>query len=133
PRRYAFTRESNGQCAGLCLDLSHAARGPRLAVFTGVPQFWAKYGSHATLEAGATLILQPDFDLTTVLDAVVQHGITMVFGVPTIFALLYAHASPEQMRSVRLCLSAAAPLPLALSRQWQSKFGLPISEGYGLT
>jgi len=80
-----------------------------------------------TFAAGATLILQPDFDLTTVLDAVVQHGITMVFGVPTIFALLYVHATPEQMRSVRLYLSAAAPLPLALSQQWQSKFALPIS------
>lgn len=95
------------------------------------------FGLHTILtpcvEACATLLLQREFDVEAVTQAVARHSVSMFFGVPTIFNLLLEKADPEQMRAVRFYLSAAANLPLEISRRWQEKFGAVIGEGYGLT
>ena len=85
------------------------------------------------VEACATLVLQREFDVEAATQAVAQHGVTMFFGVPTIFTLLLEKADPAKMRGVRFYMSAAANLPLEISRKWQEKFGAVIGEGYGLT
>ncbi|MBI4370171.1 MAG: long-chain fatty acid--CoA ligase [Elusimicrobia bacterium] len=36
-------------------------------------------------------------------------------------------------RSVRICVSGAAPLPLEVLKTFEKKFGIPVLEGYGLT
>lgn len=95
------------------------------------------FGLHTILtpcvEACATLVLQREFEVEAATQAVARHRVGIFFGVPTIFTLLLEKADPERMRSVRFYLSAAANLPLEISRRWQEKFGTAIGEGYGLT
>ncbi|MGB1249058.1 MAG: AMP-binding protein [Candidatus Promineifilaceae bacterium] len=86
-----------------------------------------------TVEACATLVLQREFDVQAVAQAVSEHQVTMFFGVPTIFTLLLDQLDPAQMRSVRFYLSAAASMPVEISRRWADKFGKVIGDGYGLT
>ncbi|MFM7582108.1 MAG: AMP-binding protein, partial [Caldilinea sp.] len=86
-----------------------------------------------TLAAGATLLLQPQFEPQPVLAAIEEQAVTVFFGVPTVYLVLLSQAVPAQLRSVRRWVSAGAALPLAVASQWQACFGLPIQEGYGLT
>jgi len=84
-------------------------------------------------DAGATLVLHRDYGSAKILKSIVEDGVTVFFGVPTIFTILFDKASAEQMRSVRLYISAAAPLPVDLVTKWHEKFGVMISDLHGMT
>lgn len=88
---------------------------------------------NSALAAGAALVLHRGFDADTVLQSIVEDGITVFCGVPTTFRVLYERALPEQMAGVRCFFSAAAPLPPELEAKWYKKFGTVIYQGYGLT
>ena len=86
------------------------------------------------LNAGATIILQRRFKQEDVLRAVQNHGVTMFFGVPTVFLrLLETGISQLDFNSVRYYFSAAAKMSVELICQWQEFCGKLIYEGYGLT
>lgn len=86
------------------------------------------------LNAGATIILQRRFKPEDVLRAVHNHGVTMFFGVPTVFLrLLEMGVLQSDLSSVRYYFSAAAKMPVDLVCQWQEFCGRLIYEGYGLT
>ena len=86
------------------------------------------------LNAGATIILQRRFHPEDVLKAVHSHGVTMFFGVPTVFLrLLDLGVSQLDLNSVRYYFSAAAKMSVDLVSQWQEFCGRLIYEGYGLT
>lgn len=86
------------------------------------------------LNAGATIILQRRFKPEDVLRAVQNHGVTMFFGVPTVFLrLLETGVSQSDFNSVRYYFSAAAKMSVELVCQWQEFCGKLIYEGYGLT
>ncbi|MBI4788810.1 MAG: AMP-binding protein [Chloroflexi bacterium] len=84
-------------------------------------------------DAGATLVLHRDYGSAAILQSIVEHRVTAFFGVPTIYTILFDKASVEQMRSVRFYDSAAAPLPLDIANKWHDKFGVVISDHYGMT
>jgi len=102
----------------------------------GVPLFHC-YGQNALLNAGmnvgATIVLQRRFDLNESKRLIAAERVTKLFGVPTTFKLLLASCSPAELPEVDYCFSAAATLPIQISRAWLAKFGMPIYEGYGLT
>jgi long-chain acyl-CoA synthetase len=85
------------------------------------------------LSSGATIAMLQGFDPTQVSRSIVENHVTMLFGVPMSFRLLYDLTSIEQMVSLRYCFSAADKLELETSQRWQEKYGIPIHEGYGLT
>ncbi len=105
-------------------------------ILLAVPLFHC-YGQNALLNAGlnvgATLILQHGFDLNESKRLIADHQVTKLFGVPTTFQLMWDCFQPADLSSVDYCFSAAATLPIQLSRRWQEKFRMPIYEGYGLT
>lgn len=88
----------------------------------------------APLATGAKVYLQQRFNPKDFLEALQEHKITVVIGVPTLFAALifYENFSPEYFRSTRLVISGAAKLPLAITKKYQ-KAGIELREGYGLT
>jgi len=106
----------------------------RLLLF--MPMFHC-FGQNAILNsglnAGATIVLHRKFSVTQLLESIVNDQVTMFFGVPTIFILLYDKLSIKQMEGVRYYFSAAASLPVEIERKWQEKFGALIYQGYGLT
>jgi long-chain acyl-CoA synthetase len=78
-------------------------------------------------------VLHRKFDVSRVLRSIADHRITMVFGVPATFMILYEQASTHDLGSVRYYFSAAASLPSEIEKRWQQKFGRPLHQGYGLT
>ena len=101
-----------------------------------VPLFHC-FGQNALLNSafnvGATLVLQERFDLNETRRLIQQHQVTQLYGVPMMFQLLHDSCEPGDLSSVDYCFSAAATLPIQVSRAWQQKFEMPIYEGYGLT
>jgi long-chain acyl-CoA synthetase len=84
--------------------------------------------------AAATLVLHRRFDAARCVEAIEEHRVTIVIGVPTIYiALLSAGVRPETLASVRLYKSAAATMPVEVARRWRDTYGRTVMEGYGLT
>jgi long-chain acyl-CoA synthetase len=109
---------------------------PEDRILVPLPLFHC-FGQNALLNsglaAGSTLVLQRAFRPDTALQAVQEEGITLFFGVPTMFLALLDRATPEQLRTVRYYFSAAAKLPEEVERRWSLKFNSPVTQGYGLT
>lgn len=59
---------------------------------------------------------------------------TVLFSVPALYSLLTGDPSADgALESVRLCVSASAPLPVQTFDRWRERFGLEIVDGIGST
>lgn len=87
------------------------------------------------LSAGATILLVNRFDPATAIESIRSRKITVVAGPPTLWAA-FAHfdeAPADSLASVRIGLSGASRLPVAVAERIRDRFGVSIAEGYGLT
>ncbi len=107
----------------------------RLAMFLPLFHVFAQnYIMNGGFEAGATLVLWRRFVPDQVIADIGRLGVTMFFGVPTIYiALLNAGVPRAQLASLRYCFSAAATMPQEIARRWHDTYGHDVHEGYGLT
>jgi long-chain acyl-CoA synthetase len=88
-----------------------------------------------TMSVGATLVLVQRFDPATALESIRSRGVTVVPGSPAVW-VAFAHfdeAPSDSLATVRLALSGAAKLPVSVAERVRERFGVAISEGYGLT
>jgi malonyl-CoA/methylmalonyl-CoA synthetase len=92
-------------------------------------------GAHGTFFTGAAAELHRKFDAATVYDALVEGGVTMFFGVPTMYARLLREAEvrEERPRPLRLYVSGSAPLSPQAFEEFERLFGERILERYGMT
>ena len=85
--------------------------------------------------AGAAMVLVPNpRDIVTVL-AGLERGVTIFPAAPALFNAILNHPRlhPARLRSIRYCVSGAAPLPVELLRRFEEATGAVIAEGFGLT
>lgn len=87
------------------------------------------------LRAGACLVLHTRFDATAVVDEISTSEITMFYGVPTMFTAIVVspRAGVEGMKSLKLCASGGAPLPVEVAQRFTALTGCRIREGWGMT
>ncbi|WP_017754288.1 fatty acid--CoA ligase family protein [Calidifontibacillus oryziterrae] len=90
---------------------------------------------NAPLMNGGTVIIVPRFSPADIFKIVVEQNATVFAGVPTMYNFLfqYPEGNPEDFRNIRLCISGGASLPVALLKNFEQKFNVLISEGYGLS
>jgi long-chain acyl-CoA synthetase len=114
------------------------AQGPGDVVL-GVLPFFHIFGLNVvlglSLAAGSCVLTIERFDPQSALDAITNHGVTVVTGAPTMWS---AWASlpgtrPGALASVRLAASGAAKLDAQVRRLIADRFGVEVDEGYGLT
>jgi long-chain acyl-CoA synthetase len=109
------------------------------SVTLGVLPLFHSFGQtcvlNATLSAGGALTLLPRFDAGRALELVERDRVTVFAGVPTMYNALLNHPDRERFdaSSLQLCISGGAPLPVELLRDFESTFGCPVLEGYGLS
>jgi long-chain acyl-CoA synthetase len=84
------------------------------------------------LATGAALVLEERFDPAASLALVGRLGVTMLVGVPPMYAA-WADMADGEMGRVRLAVSGAAALPADLASRFESRTGVPLWQGYGLT
>jgi benzoate-CoA ligase family protein len=86
---------------------------------------------------GASTVLFPGRPAPDALfETIARFHPTLFFSVPTTYAAMLAVPEAEKkydLRSVRLCVSAAEALPAEICRKWQERFGLEILDGIGST
>lgn len=88
------------------------------------------------LIAGATVVILPQFDPAATLHAVARHRCTFFGGVPVMLRAILeqARAMPElDLGSLRFATVGSADVPAELIEAFESKFGVPLLNGYGLT
>lgn len=86
--------------------------------------------------AGATVVLTERFEPAHIADVLVEHRVSGVAGVPSMFRSLLDLPAGELRAAtagVRLCTSGGAPLPPRWLADFREATGLSIFEGYGLT
>jgi long-chain acyl-CoA synthetase len=88
-----------------------------------------------TLRVGGTVVLVERFDPHSTLAEVAEHGVTVLSGVPTMWAAWAGlpDVAPDALASVRDAVSGAAALDPAVRRAVRDRLGLDLTEGYGLT
>jgi long-chain acyl-CoA synthetase len=84
---------------------------------------------------GGTMSLVPRFDPRAVLELMQRDRVSVFMGVPTMFiALLQAVDSADcDLASLRVAVSGGAPIPAEVIDSFESRFGVAILEGYGLS
>ncbi len=90
---------------------------------------------NAPLISGSALIIVPRFSPKEIFRVARKHKATIFAGVPTMYNFLYQYpeSSPGDFASLRLCISGGASMPVALLKNFEEKFNVIVSEGYGLS
>ena len=90
---------------------------------------------NAPIYAASTMILVPRFEPTQLLETIDRYKPTVFCGVPTMYTALVNHPETQRhnLRSIRVCISGAAPLPGEIQRKFEQVTGGRLVEGYGLT
>ncbi|WHY78918.1 fatty acid--CoA ligase family protein [Neobacillus sp. WH10] len=90
---------------------------------------------NAPLLSGATLLIVPKFSPKEIFALIKGYEATVFAGVPTMYNFLYQFPDghPDDLKSLRLCISGGASLPVALLKNFEQKFNVVVSEGYGLS
>jgi long-chain acyl-CoA synthetase len=89
----------------------------------------------ASVRAGATLYPLPKFERARVVELIEEHRISIFIGVPFMFGVLAKSRFDRQpdFSSLRLCVSASAPMSVKLNDQFYEKFAVRVRQLYGST
>jgi len=91
--------------------------------------------ANAPLFVGGTVLIAPRFSPGEIFQLARTQKASVFAGVPTMYNFMYQYAegTAEDFATVRLAISGGAPLPAQVLHNFEGKFHVPISEGYGLS
>ncbi len=101
--------------------------------------FFHVYGMNGLLNLGmhiaATLVLIPQPEIKTIVDAIVAERPTFLTGIPALFSALNNYKTIDQvdLTSIKAMFSGAAPLPIEVMKKFEERTGARIAEAYGMT
>ncbi|MBI3954158.1 MAG: long-chain fatty acid--CoA ligase [Chloroflexi bacterium] len=107
--------------------------------FLAVMPFFHIYGMAVVLclgiHLGDTLVLAPRFEVANILKLIGRYKPTYFHGVPTMYVAINNHPQTPRhdLRSIKVCLSGGAPLPLEVQEKFEALTGARLVEGYGLS
>ncbi len=107
--------------------------------FLAVMPFFHIYGMAVVLclamHLSDTLVLVPRFETENVLKLIRRYKPSYFHGVPTMYVAInnHPHTARYDLRSIRVCLSGGAPLPLEVREQFEALTGARLVEGFGLS
>src|SRR5947207_90062 len=131
PRDYEYIlRDSRARVA--------IASEPQVGTFSVAKLFFA-YGLGNALyfpfHVGASTVLYPGRpEPTKVFEVIARDRPTLFYAVPTAYAAMLQVPDAERaydVTSLRLCRSAAEPLPRAIHERWREKLWLAVLDGVG--
>lgn len=101
--------------------------------------FFHVYGMNGlmnlSMRMAATLVLIPQPEIQSIVDAIVAERPTFFTGVPALFAALNNYHSIDKvdLTSIKAIFSGAAPLPIDVMEKFEERTGARIAEAYGMT
>ena len=107
-------------------------------ILGGHPTFSFAFGAANFLyipwRFGASVSVIANFTPERQFELIEEHGITMLFGVPTAFRMMLGIGEAEQKHrhaTLRLAQSAGEPLPETTEKEWRKRFGHTIINSLG--
>src|SRR6516225_824177 len=100
-----------------------------------LPHVYGNLIMNGTFMAGATLVMMERFDPATALAEIPRHQVTVVDGVPTMYAMMLADPSMPgtDLASLRMCAVGGQTMPVAKMEEWERRSGAPLLELWGMT
>jgi long-chain acyl-CoA synthetase len=88
-----------------------------------------------SVQTASLMILVPRFDLNDLLATIARTRPTMFPAVPTIYTALVEAAAKRDvdLKSIKLCISGGAPLPVETRQRFMALTNCELMEGYGLS
>jgi acyl-coenzyme A synthetase/AMP-(fatty) acid ligase len=86
----------------------------------------------AYVRAGAHILLCPDTFPATVVDSIRRLGASVLYASPLHFERMSNLRSTGPLRDVRLALSTSAPIAAAVIERFESIYGVPVGQAYGI-
>ena len=92
-------------------------------------------GMNFPILAAASMVLLPRFKPKDVVKEIRRYHPTIFPGMPTMYLAVMREAGkhPEDLRSIKYCISGAAPLPAQVQSDFEAITGGRLVEGYGLS
>lgn len=91
----------------------------------------------APLISGARVSTAARFNAIAAVDRIETEGVSILVGVPAVYAALLAaierRGRPFVAPSLRICICGGAPLAVDLQDRWAEATGVELRQGYGLT
>lgn len=143
-----FTSGSSGDPKGVVLShrnlLANVAQfGARLNLkrsdsILGCLPLFHSFGSTVTLWypiiQGLTLVTYPSpLEVKKLAELIEKHSVSLMVNSPTFLRGYLRGLNREQLASIKLCVTGAEKLPLAVAEAFEARFGKRVFEGYGLT
>jgi len=85
--------------------------------------------------AGGAMVILPRFEVRAALRVIRKYHPTVFHGVPTMYVAFIntPNAAAYGLKSLKLCTSGGAPLPIEVRQKFEALTGGCLLEGYGLT
>lgn len=93
---------------------------------------WTATVTDALLQGGQVTIME-NFQPKDAIKTIREEDVTIVCGVPVMFGYYLSLGSREAYEKVRLFVSGGASLPGEIITSFKERFGIDITEGYGLS
>lgn len=90
---------------------------------------------NASIMAGGTMVMVPQFEPKRMLAEMEKHRVTCIAAVPTMYNLMIQTQKRKvfDVSSLKVAISGGASLPVAIFNEFEKLFGFRIVEGYGLS
>lgn len=87
------------------------------------------------LTTGMRLIMPPKFSASNFWKNIDKYKVTWISAVPTIYSILLSKEFDKTLdySSLRFARSASAPLPIAVLKEFESRYNIPIIETFGIS
>ena len=115
---------------------SDVGEDDRLLEFRSLSWASARARFLSALATGCTMVVAERFSQSRFFDWIRDHGITIAYCVPTAINMLLerpATITGADLPRLRFVTSSTAPLPLERQRQFETTFGIPIVQFYGMS
>jgi acyl-[acyl-carrier-protein]-phospholipid O-acyltransferase/long-chain-fatty-acid--[acyl-carrier-protein] ligase len=83
---------------------------------------------------GPRIVTYPSpLETAKLIETIERHRLELLVTTPTFLRGFLRKAKPEQLRSLKMVVTGAEKLPSDLTRDFEARFGIQVSEGYGMT
>jgi long-chain acyl-CoA synthetase len=100
-----------------------------------LPHVYGNIVMNGSFMSGATLVMMERFDPAVALAEIQRHRVTVLDGVPTMYAMMLADPSlpGADLSSLRMCAVGGQTMPVAKMAEWEQRSGAPLLELWGMT